>query len=95
MLKLASCQQPSSCQKHSTTVENSVAKICLRQLTADALNKLKLKTIDDFNKLIHKISYGYKPDYKNILNQICFIEVNSQLDNSELIYESLINNELQ
>ena len=94
MLRLASCQKPSTCQKHLTTAENSVAKICLRQLTADALSKLKLKSIDDFNKLIYKISYGYRPDYKHLLDQICFIEVNSKLDNSESIYERFINNEL-
>lgn len=95
MLRLASCQKPSRCQKNFITAENSVAKICLRQLTADALEKLKLKSIEDFKKLIKQISYGYRPSYRNLLNQICFIEVHSQLDNSELIYEQYINNELQ
>ena len=75
-------------------MENSVARICLRQLTAGALKKLKSKSIEDFKKLIKKISYGYKPNYRNLLNQICFIEVHSYLDNSELIYEYYINNEL-
>ena len=64
-------------------------------LESGAIEKLKLKSIEDFKKLIKQISYGYRPSYRNLLNQICFIEVHSQLDNSELIYEQYINNELQ
>ena len=90
-----SCCKYNVCQSISIIVENYAVKdLCFRNMAADALKELKQKAIIDFEELIHKISYGYSPDYTKLMNEICFIEVNAYLDNSELYYEYFINNEL-
>jgi hypothetical protein len=51
-------------------------------LVVDALKKKAIKRYEDFLK---KVKKGYKPDYKEILNLISFINLPTRLDNHEFI----------
>ena len=55
-----------------------------RIVDADAIVKLKKKAIK-----------GYKGNYKQLLNEINFIETYRDLDNQKLIYEYYLNNGVQ
>ena len=48
----------------------------------DALKKLAIKKYDDFLRQVKK---GYKPDYCDILNIICFISLPGRFTNHEFI----------
>lgn len=66
---------------------------------ADVLNNLKRKVICDFNKLLSRISKGYKEDYEFILEEISAIDSieNGWVDSKlSLIYiQYYLNNEWQ
>lgn len=55
------------------------------------MDNLKLKIINDFEKFLNRLYKGYKDDYQNILKSINYIDIYSNLDNKNLIYEQLIN----
>lgn len=57
-------------------------------LVVDALKKKAIKRYEDFLK---KVKKGYKPDYKEILNLISFINLPTRLDNHEFIEQQLLN----
>lgn len=59
--------------------------------TVDAL---KYKAIDRYCEFLSKVKKGYKPDYQDILNLICFINLPIKLDNHEFIKEQLLNDTL-
>lgn len=61
-------------------------------LDVDAQKGLKQKVINDFNDFLKGLYKGYKKDYSNILNAINFIEVQSELDNAQILYQYFINN---
>jgi hypothetical protein len=48
----------------------------------DALKRKAIKRYEDF---LRKLKKGYKPDYQDILNLICFINLPVRLDNHEFI----------
>ena len=48
----------------------------------DALKRKAIKSYEDFLRTLKK---GYKPDYQDILNLICFINLPVRLDNHEFI----------
>lgn len=52
------------------------------QMAVDALTKLKLKTSEEFLKLLCQAKKGYRVDYEFILEEISFIELiqNKELD---------------
>lgn len=62
-----------------------------RVLDADAINKLKKKAIKDYRRYIKGLFRGYKNDYNELLNEINFIEIHSEINNQKLIYEYYIN----
>ena len=66
-----------------------------RIVDADAIVKLKKKAIKDFNKFLYTLFKGYKGNYKQLLNEINFIETYQDLDNQKLIYEYYLNNGMQ
>ena len=49
------------------------------------MDALKYKTIVRYNEFLKKLKKGYKPDYQEILNLICFINLPVRLDNHEFI----------
>jgi hypothetical protein len=51
-------------------------------VTVDAL---KIKAIKRYEEFLKSIKKGYKPDYQEILNLICFINLPVRLDNHEFI----------
>lgn len=61
-------------------------------MAVDVVTNVKIKTIDDFNKLLKRLAKGYRDDYSMILHQIAFIQVCPNLDKIDSIYEYLINN---
>lgn len=54
---------------------------------ADALDDLKYKVLSDFDKYLKKLSYGYSPEYKDILNEICLIESFCDIDKNQILCE--------
>lgn len=58
----------------------------------DAISKLKLKTIKDFNMFLNRANKGYILDYTIILHQISFIQIYQKFDKLDGIYEYLMNN---
>lgn len=59
-----------------------------QEITVDAL---KLKAIKEYEKFLQKVKKGYRPDYKDILNLICFINLPVKIDNHEFIKQQLLN----
>ena len=55
---------------------------------------LKQKVIKEYNNILKQLSKGYKPDLTLILDQLTFIELQSELDNYTVIYQKLNNNGL-
>jgi hypothetical protein len=51
-------------------------------VTVDAL---KLKAIKRYEEFLKSVKKGYKPDYQEILNLICFINLPVRLNNHEFI----------
>lgn len=62
-----------------------------RVLDAAAIDKLKKKVIEDYRRYIKGLFRGYKNDYSELLNEINFIEIHSEINNQKLIYEYYIN----
>lgn len=62
-----------------------------RVLDAVAIDELKKKAIEDYNKYIKGLFRGYRNDYSTLLNEINFIEIHSEIDNQKLIYEYYMN----
>lgn len=61
-------------------------------MIVDALTNMKLKVIEDFDKLLCKLNKGYtNVDYCNILQMISFIQLHNRFDKMGLIYENLMN----
>jgi len=60
----------------------------IEQLVVDAL---KRKAIINYKNLLSKIKKGYKPDYKDLLNLICFISLSEKIDNYDFIKQQLLN----
>ena len=56
-----------------------------------AVDALKRKAIKRYNDYLKQVKKGYKPDYQEILNLICFINLPEQLDNNEFIKQQLLN----
>jgi hypothetical protein len=57
------------------------------------VDALKRKTIDRYKCFLNRVKKGYKPDYQEILNLICFINLPICLDNQEFIKQQLLNND--
>lgn len=55
------------------------------------VDALKVKAIKQYEAFLQKIKKGYKPDYKDILDLICFINLPVKLDNAEFIKQKLLN----
>lgn len=62
----------------------------------DALRtELKLKVICEFKELLKQLSRGKKPDYELILEEISFIDIAHEIENSSLALQYYINNKWQ
>lgn len=59
-----------------------------QDLVVDAL---KIKAIKRYENFLSKVKKGYKPEYQDILNLICFINLPVRLDNHEFIKQQLLN----
>lgn len=59
-----------------------------QEITVDAL---KIKAIKEYDKFLTKVKKGYKPEYKDLLNLICFINLPVKIDNHEFIKQQLLN----
>lgn len=57
-------------------------------VTVDAL---KIKAIKRYEEFLKSVKKGYKPDYQEILNLICFINLPVRLNNHEFIEQQLLN----
>lgn len=55
------------------------------------VDALKLKAIKRYEEFLSKVKKGYKPEYQEILNLICFINLPRQLDKHEFIKQQLLN----
>ncbi len=55
------------------------------------VDALKIKAIRRYDEFLKSIKKGYKPDYQEILNLICFINLPVRLDNHEFIEQQLLN----
>ena len=62
-------------------------------MTVDVLTNLKNKAIEQLNKYISDLNYGYKDDYQFTLYIISFIQMYSLFDSKEIpgMYEMLMN----
>ena len=58
------------------------------------VDALKQRVIKEYNDILKQLSKGYKPDLALILDQLTFIELQSELDNYIVIYQKLNNNGL-
>ncbi len=52
---------------------------------------LKHKAIRLYRDLLKRASYGYRDDYTDLMNIICFISLPERLDNDEFIKQRLLN----
>ena len=68
-----------------------VFALLLKLKTLQVVDALKLKTIDRYKCFLNKIKKGYKPDYQEILDLICFINLPITIDNSDFIKQQLLN----
>ena len=55
------------------------------------VDALKVKAIKEYERFLAKVKKGYQPDYQDILNMICFINLPVRLDNHEFIKQQLLN----
>lgn len=60
-------------------------------MTANALNNMKMQVIKDFDNYLQRLMLGYSDNYDKILHKISFIETSNYLDNPTPMYEFLIN----
>ena len=56
------------------------------------MDALKWKVIEDFNKFLSRLEYGYVDDYSHIIDTISFIYNFNKFDKPDNIYEYLLNN---
>ena len=55
------------------------------------VDALKVKAIKEYKRFLQQVKKGYQPDYQDILNMICFINLPVRLDNHEFIKQQLLN----
>jgi hypothetical protein len=55
------------------------------------VDALKRKAIITYKNLLSKVKKGYRPDYKDLLNLICFISLPEKIDNYDFIKQQLLN----
>lgn len=55
------------------------------------VDALKRKAINTYKDLLFKVKKGYKPDYQDLLNLICFIGLPMKIDNYDFIKQQLLN----
>ena len=60
-------------------------------LNLNHVDALKQTAIKKFNDFLRQVKKGYKPDYSEIMNIICFINLPARLDNHEFIKQQLLN----
>ena len=54
-------------------------------LNLNRVDALKQTAIKKFNDFLKQVKKGYKPDYSEIMNIICFINLPARLNNHEFI----------
>jgi len=57
----------------------------------DAIDKMKLSVIEDYNKFLLNLFNGYKINYGLLLNKISYIENCGRFTEENFIYSNLIN----
>lgn len=57
------------------------------------VDALKKKAIKQYHSFLSQVKKGYRPEYEDILNLICFINLPTQLDNQEFIKQLLLNHD--
>lgn len=55
------------------------------------VDALKIKAIKEYEAFLKKVKKGYQPDYKDLLNMICFINLPVKIDNHDFIKQQLLN----
>lgn len=55
------------------------------------VKELKLEMLRNFDKLIHRMSYGHHDNYSRVLNLISFIHSWNEIDNVAPLYEYFLN----
>ena len=55
------------------------------------VDALKIKAIKEYEAFLKKVKKGYQPDYKDLLNMICFINLPVRIDNHDFIKQQLLN----
>lgn len=55
------------------------------------MREIKDKIIEKYNKLVSRLEKGYKDDYYDIIDMICLVEFEEDIDNSKSLYEYYIN----
>jgi len=57
-------------------------------LVVDALKQI---AIDKYKYLLNRLKKGYKDDYQDLLNLICFINIPIKIDKHEFIKQQFLN----
>jgi len=56
-----------------------------------ALDELKGKAIQEYDKLLRELRKGKQPKYTFLMNLICYIGLPVKLDNSHFVEQKLLN----
>lgn len=67
------------------SVINFLNETCL------VVDALKHKAISRYQEFLNKVKKGYKSDYQEIMDLICFINLPVKLDNYDFIKQQLLN----
>lgn len=59
-----------------------------------AVDALKREAIKQYEEFLLQLKKGYKPDYEELLNLICFIDLPVKLDNHEFIKQKFLNDKI-
>lgn len=69
---------------------DSVNRILTITISA-AVDALKKKAIEMYMTLLRRLQKGYKDDYQDLLNLICFIDLPVKIDNYEFVKQQFLN----
>jgi hypothetical protein len=63
------------------------------RLTVVALDELKGKAIQEYDKLLRELKKGKRPKYDFLMTLISYIGLPARLDNSDFVEQQLINHD--
>lgn len=63
----------------------------LRDLNINRVDALKRHAIKRYNSFLREVELGYTPDYSDIMDLICFINLPGRFNNHDFIKQQLLN----